>query len=64
MLRGNTTCSLRVRVSIWLREASPARKNARASGKGPTSSLSCLLWHAARTCTFHDIPQMESLLAG
>ena len=35
MLRGNTTCSLRVRVSIWLREASRARTRERAAKAPP-----------------------------
>ena len=37
-------------------------ENARASGEAARGRR--LLSRASRACTFHDIPQMESLLAG
>ena len=40
------------------------REKARASGEGARGRQSRLLSRASRACTFHDIPQMESLLAG
>jgi len=56
----------------YLGERSKPCENARASEaargqRNPFSarpSLSRLLSHASRASTFHDIPQMESLLAG
>jgi len=41
------------------------RENARASGEAARGrGLSRLLSRASRASTFHDIPQMESFLAG
>ena len=54
----------------YLGERSEPSENARASGEaaGPAQSRvppqSRLLSRASRACTFHDIPQIESLLAG
>ena len=44
-----------------------AKRAARPRGAGlslPQPPQSRLLSRASRACTFHDIPQMESLLAG
>ena len=66
--------SLRANSPIWASEASRARTRERAAkprGASERRSLSLprppqsrLLSRASRACTFHDIPQMESLLAG
>ena len=62
--------SLRASSPIWASEASRARTCERAAkprGAGlslPRPRQSRLLSRASRACTFHDIPQMESLLVG
>ena len=44
------------------KRAAREREGERRSREGPAQSR--LLSRASRACTFHDIPQMESLLAG
>ena len=64
--------SLRASSPIWVSKASRTRASEQAAKpRGAEESLSllhaplsCLPLRASRTSTFHDIPQMESLLTG
>ena len=65
--------SVQASSPIWASEASRARTRERSSEaargqRNPSpprpAPLSRLLSHASRASTFHDLPQIESLLAG
>ena len=66
--------SVQASSPIWASEASRARTRERSSDRAKPrgakeilprpAPLSRLLSHASRASTFHDLPQIESLLAG
>ena len=61
---GKGRVSLREGSPIWAAEASRARTRERAAKPRGAGSPVSRFRVSSRAFTFHDIPQMESLLAG